>query len=103
MFFSLRQSRFKKLFKSLKLINISSLTASTLTSTSTQHENNNYYEHQLSAMHPYGIPGGEMQQQQPQTPVQQNHGGSSPSSGGQRMSPVTSSVGQSAHGESISK
>ena len=53
-------------------------------------------------MHAYGIPGpgGEMQQQ-PQTPVQQNHGGSSPSSGGQRMSPVTSSVGQSAHGESI--
>merc|ERR1719412_3574639 len=39
-------------------------------------------------------------QQQPQTPVQPNHGGggSSPSSGGQRMSPVTSSVGQSAHG-----
>ena len=79
------------------------ISASTLTSTSTQHENNNYYEHQLSAMHAYGIPGpgGEMQQQ-PQTPVQQNHGGSSPSSGGQRMSPVTSSVGQSAHGESYS-
>ena len=73
-------------------------------------DNNNYYEHQLSAMHSYptggntihGHQGPVMQHQvastasnqQPQT----HGGGSSPSSGGQRTSPVTSSVGQSAHG-----
>jgi len=70
-------------------------------------ENNNYYEHQLSAaMHTgsYGvgvpISGGEMgqQPQQPLAPSSGGGGGSSPSSGGQRTSPVTSSIAQSAHG-----
>jgi hypothetical protein len=75
-------------------------------------ENNNYYEHQLSAgMHTgsYGvglpISGGEMGQQQPQQPLAPSSGGgggSSPSSGGQRTSPVTSSIAQSAHGMSNS-
>ena len=75
-------------------------------------ENNNYYEHQLSAgMHTgsYGvgvsISGGEMgqQPQQPLAPSSGGRGGSSPSSGGQRTSPVTSSIAQSAHGMSNSK
>ena len=74
-------------------------------------ENNNYYEHQLSAaMHTgsYGvgvpISGGEMgqQPQQPLAPSSGGGGGSSPSSGGQRTSPVTSSIAQSAHGMSHS-
>ena len=74
-------------------------------------ENNNYYEHQLSAaMHTgsYGvgvpISGGEMgqQPQQPLAPSSGSRGGSSPSSGGQRTSPVTSSIAQAAHGMSNS-
>ena len=76
-------------------------------------ENNNYYEHQLSAaMHTgsygVGVPisgSGPDMGQQPQQPqaAASNHGGaggSSPTSGGQRTSPVTSSIAQSAHGMS---
>ena len=75
-------------------------------------ENNNYYEHQLSAaMHtgsygagvPISGPGPDMGQPQQPQGTASNHGGaggSSPSSGGQRTSPVTSSIAQSAHGMS---